>query len=317
MTARRLRDGFAVVVAIAIAVVVWAFVGAATLAAQESKNAGPPAESLSRAKELYLSAAYDEALELLDGLPGETTPAMAMEIAQYRVFCLMALGRADEARKVIEAMVSNDPFYRMPDGQTPPRIRTAFQDTRRAMLPKLAQRRYADAKAAFDKKDPRAAEQFDKVLALLDDPELKGTPSFADLRTVATGFRDLSKAAAAPPPAPPPPAAAPAVETAALPERPAGVAQAPVVIIPPVAISQTLPPWTASVLDQSRTYSGTIAVLVNAQGNVASARIQRSVHPRYDADLLRAAQTWKYRPATRNGVPTEYEKIVEIQLKPK
>jgi hypothetical protein len=32
--------------------------------------------------------------------------------------------------------------------------------------------------------------------------------------------------------------------------------------------------------------------------------------------LLAIARTWKYRPATINGAPVAYLKIVEIQLQP-
>jgi TonB family protein len=64
------------------------------------------------------------------------------------------------------------------------------------------------------------------------------------------------------------------------------------------------------------TYRGSVVVLINEVGDVASVTIQKSIHPTYDRDLLKIARTWKFRPATRNGVPTEYEKAVEIELKP-
>lgn len=273
------------------------------------------AQDFSRAKELYLSAAYDEALTLLDGLNEDSPAGSSIEIAQYRVFCLMALGRGDDAKKAIEGMVAMDPFYRLPDSQTPPRIRTAYQETRRTMLPALVQRRYAEAKAAFDEKDSSSADQFDQVLALLDDPDLKVSPTFGDLRTVAVGFRDLAKAAAAPPPpapAPPPPPAppAPAAEVAAPP------GPALVDIVPPVVIFQPMPQWTPLPQDRDRTFSGSVLVLVNEEGGVDSVTIQRSIHPQYDRQLLRIARTWKFKPATRNGAPTEFERVVEIQLRP-
>src|SRR5262245_51573334 len=57
MRARQIYHAFAVTVA------AWLFVAGASVAAQNT---------LSRAKELYLSAAYDEALAILDGLSGES-----------------------------------------------------------------------------------------------------------------------------------------------------------------------------------------------------------------------------------------------------
>lgn len=317
MTAWRMRDSAAVVLMVVTAALLR---GSPVVLGQEAGAAVPapvseaakPSQDFSRAKELYLSAAYDEALTLLDGLNEDSPAGSSIEIAQYRVFCLMALGRGDDAKKAIEGMVAMDPFYRLPDSQTPPRIRTAYQDTRRTMLPALVQRRYAEAKAAFDEKDPSAADQFDQVLALLDDPDLKASPTFDDLRTVAVGFRDLAKVAAAPPPAPaPPPPPAPAAAEVAAPPGPALLD-----IVPPVVIFQPMPQWTPQPQDRDRTFSGSVVVLVNEEGGVDSVTIQRSIHPQYDRQLLRIARTWKFRPATRNGAPTEFERTVEIQLRP-
>ena len=311
--------------------------GSAIFANQEPQAPAAGANPLARAKELYLSADYDQALSILEGILGEGSPASAAEAAQYRIFCLLALDRGDDAKKAIEGLIASDPFFRLSD-QASPRIRTIFQDTRKAMLPGLVQRRYAEAKAAFDKKDPQAAKQFDQVLTLLEDPDLKLTPALTDLRTVATGFRDLAKMAAVPPAAPapvavapPPPAAAPvaatpapapASQTTSAPP-PDGSPNSPISvrsqdsITPPVPIFQPLPQWVPTTLvDRAGAFSGTLVVTIDERGNVSAAEIRRSIHPQYDAELLRIAKTWRFKPAMRNGAPTTFEKVVEIQLKP-
>lgn len=311
--------------------------GSAIFANQEPQAPGAGASPLARAKELYLSADYDQALSLLEGILGEGAPASAAEAAQYRIFCLLALDRGDDAKKAIEGLIASDPFFRLSD-QASPRIRTIFQDTRKAMLPGLVQRRYAEAKTAFDKKDPQAAKQFDQVLTMLEDPDLKLTPALTDLRTVATGFRDLAKAAAVPPPAPapvavapPPPAAVPVAATPApspAPQAtsappPDGSPNSPISIrsqdsiTPPVPIFQQLPQWIPTKLaDRAMAFSGTLVITIDERGNVSSAEIQRSIHPQYDAELLRVAKTWRFKPAMRNGTPTTFEKVVEIHLNP-
>jgi hypothetical protein len=38
------------------------------------------------------------------------------------------------------------------------------------------------------------------------------------------------------------------------------------------------------------------------------------VHPVYDAMMLAATNNWTYRPATLDGVPVRYRKLVEISL---
>src|SRR5215471_12798791 len=175
--------------ALIIGLLVWLGLLPATARAQET---------LAHAKDLYLSAAYDEALAVLEQLKSQ--PATTTEVQQYRMFCLLALQRGDEARNAIEDIVTADPFYRPSETQTSPRILSVFQETRKAMLPGLVQRSYANAKALFEKKDPQALSQFELVLKLLDDPDLKNAAQLADMRTVVSGFRDLSKAMASAPP---------------------------------------------------------------------------------------------------------------------
>jgi TonB family protein len=277
----------------------------------------------SHAKELYLSAAYDEALMVLDRLQGEAPQDGGTEVAQYRVFCLLALNRRDEARQGIERMVDTDPFYRPSESQTPPRVLSVFQDTRKALLPAIVQRTYAEAKTAFERKDPQAAAQFDRVLKLIDDPDMQGVAQIADLRTVVSGFRDLSQARGTPPP----PAAAPATlgpqsvrlpAAADAPDRTdATPGRAPAGYTPPVVISQRIPPWTppASV-DARLGLRGSIRIVIDEKGRVDSATLEQSVHPLYDDRLLATARTWKYKPATLNGIPIPSTKIVEIQVQP-
>jgi TonB family protein len=272
-------------------------------------------DQLNRARELYQAAAYDEALVALNGATAD--PAEAVEIRQYRVLCLIALDRRDEAERAMAALVDESPFYRLPEDETSPRVRALFAEVRRSVLPGIVQRTYANAKAAFDRKDADAAERFDRVLALLNDPDLAGDASLADLATVAAGFRDLSRAAA---PAPVLPAAVgtspagqgPAAVAAAASAAPGSTAEvARGGIVPPIAISQVLPPIQTSM---AREWVGEIEVVIDAGGKVASARMIRSINPGYDTQLLRAARGWTYRPATRDGVPTQTVKLVNIRL---
>jgi len=283
-------------------------------------------DSLARAKELYLSAAYDEALVLLEQLKAEPQAASGNEVAQYRVFCLLALERSDEARKAIEDIVSADPSYRPSETLTSPRIRTVFENTRKALLPLLVQRRYAEAKASFERKDPKALTEFEQLLGLLDDPDVKTLPQFADLRTIAGGFLELSQARAAVLPVRPPPA--PQVEAPAAPQRmedrPVTIVDVPprrttdgsVGFVPPIVIAQPLPRWAPPSSVGRSGFKGSVEVTIDENGAVTSATLQQSVHPLYDDKLLAMARTWKYKPATRNGIPTAAVKVVEIQLQP-
>jgi TonB family protein len=289
--------------------------------------------SLARAKDFYASASYDEALQVLTSLRTRTsTTSESTEVAAYQVFCLVALGRNAEAKTTIEEMVRFDPLYHPPEAETSPRVRALYEDVRRPLLPEIVRTSYAKAKEAFDRKEmPIAAEGFDKVLKLLD--EVKATdPGMADLRTLATGFRDFSKAAAAPPP--PPPAATP--EPAPAPAPTATEVQATPAVITrnqqqqdaqvtygatdldvkkPVAINQALPAWRPeNPVEERQSYSGAIEILIGEDGKVISVTLVKSIHPRYDAVLLAAARKWEFRPATRNGKAVRYYYGLNVHL---
>jgi len=286
-------------------------------------------ETLVRAKDLYRSAAYDEALALLDGMPAVSAPADRVEASEYRVFCLIALDRKDEARSAIETMINADPFYHLPADQASPRVRSVFQEVRQALLPMIVQRTYNDAKAAFDRKDPQAAAAFERVIALLDDPDLKAAGTLADLRTVAKAFHDLSAAMAerpspaqSAPSSPRSAASATPVEAASAERASSPTAAASQIVydeaapnvVPPAVIDQTMPKWLPPAGSQIREWRGAIEVVIDEAGNVVSATMRSPIHPSYDWQLIKAAQSWKYRPATRNGVPARFVKVVTVRL---
>jgi len=273
-------------------------------------------DTLARAKTLYGDAAYEEALAVLDRLSTTPDPAEVAEIGGYRVFCFLALGRAEEARRAIELLVKTSPFYRPSDAVASPKTRAVFDDVRRRLLPGIVQDLYAKAKATFDAKQwAQAQQQFGDVIRLLDDPALTDWAGGSDLHTLATGFRDLSKQnaeaaerAALPPPQPVPPlpAAKPRIYTS---EDPT--------VTRPVAVSKTMPPWNPPSAAMARQeYRGMLELMIDETGAVTSAILRRSVHPAYDPALLRAARTWKFQPAMKEGAPVKYRDFMEIRLRP-
>jgi TonB family protein len=270
-------------------------------------------EALARAKELYASAAYDEALAVLDRLKTASSRKEAVEIAGYRVFCLLALGRSDEATHVIEAILKVDPLYRPSEAETSPRTRSVFEEVKRRVLPEIVQESYNRGKAAFDRRDFAVARlEFDRVLELLDDPIVARVSGMNDLRTLASGFRDLSKATAE--------------SDASAPSTPAPVtaASGPRIystddpgVVRPVPVSQQMPPWRPRTSAEARQAArGALELIIDEEGNVATAVVRESIHPAYDTALLQASRKWKYRPAMKAGVPVKYRELMAISLKP-
>jgi len=282
--------------------------------------------SLVAARDLYASARYDEALALLNGMrPADSSTGSDMKsVEQYRSLCLLALGRGSEAEKAIAAVVTADPAYQPSDSEASPRVRAAFSEVRKRLLPQIAGSRYTAAKESFDRKNFAAAEgQFRELLALLDDPDMGG--KLPDLRILVAGFVDLSAAAAAPaaaPPAapeprpePPPPvptSAAAATQQSTPPGQRVYSADEPGIVLP-VPIKQEVPQVPAQVLSQTRE-RGLLEIVIDEQGRVTGLNLRITLHPIYDTLLMAAARDWKYQPATLNGRPVKFRKMMQITV---
>ena len=308
MVTRKLGKGF-VVVSLGIAL-------AGPLATRAFAQDGGP---IAAARDLYASARYDEALALLNGLrPQEAGNTVNMRsIEQYRSLCLLALGRNAEAEVAIAAVVASDPMYLPTETEAAPRVRTAFSEVRQRQLPEIARSRYSAAKAAFDRKEyPAAEQQFRDLLKLIDDPDMGGR--LGDLRILVTGFVDLATAAAAPPPAPEPTRPEPRREEPPAPSPPAFDPQKIFSsedegIVGVTAIRQEVPRVPVQLSSQTRE-RGILEVTIDEQGRVIQARLRLSLHPIYDSQILAATRDWRYQPATLNGRPVKFRKIIQITV---
>ena len=271
---------------------------------------------LERVRALYASAAYEDALSAISTVPDSNIKS---DLEVYRVSCLVALGRTVEAQKAVDALVTVRPTYRPDPSEASPRIQELFKTSRRQLLPGIARRLYADAKGAMERKERDAAIQgFSEVLRLLEDDDAPQADLVSELRLLASGFLELSRAlpGAAPAPAPAP---APSVSSNVRPPVDSTSAPRATSILPdmpPQVISQTLPAWQpVQTGAKSFEFHGAVKVSISAEGKVESVVITDPVEYSYDKLLLKAAQTWLYRPAMRNGVAVPSEKTVEITLK--
>lgn len=283
--------------------------------ASRAAAARSDAASMTTARELYAAARYDEALAVLNGLRGrEGSPAETKVIEQYRSLCLLALGRAEEAEAAIAAVVTADPFFAPTESEASPRVRAAFSDVRNRLLPGLVTAHYAAAKQAYDRREHAVAEKmFRELITLLDDPQMRGR--MPDLRVLAAGFLDLAAAAAAPPPAPKPepkpePPAPPAPVVPVPPRVYTGDEPG---IVAPATIRQELPKIPAAITGLTKD-KGVLDLTIDEQGRVITMTLRSSIHPMYDTMLLGAVKEWKYRPATLNGKPVRFRKVLQVTL---
>ena len=322
---------------------------AAPLAAQEG-GASATRDALAAAQVLYANARYDDALKAFDALKaagGHPTPAV-IAIEQGRAFCLLALDRTADAQEAIEAMVRLDPSYMPAEDDASPKIRAAFRDVRRKTLAGVLQTVYERAKQAYERKAyEEAAAGFGQVLQLLEDPDLVlDAGPRADMRLVGRAFADLAKAASAPPAAPaqPPvsPTGAPPTGGAGTPGAGAGAtrggeasgAPSPVdgrggargsapagplydaasedVTAPvPVRTGVRVPEVLQRALPTSDVV---VEIVVSTDGAVESATIRQAPDAVFGALVTRAVMDWRYKPATRAGVPVRYRLMTRVVL---
>jgi hypothetical protein len=247
-------------------------------------------------RQLYESAEYDKALAVMDAIESPDMPReLARDRALYQALCLLALDRRSDAEARVETAVLVDPLFR-PGDDLAPRVRTLVQSVRDRLRPRLAQDHYRIGKAMFDQKNFQGAlEEFSVVARLVD--EASGRPNadgLADIQTLAAGFADLARRQ--------------------LEAAPPSAASSASTIVPPVTISQQLPPWPRGLLGVHGHLTGMLEVLVTARGDVGSVTLVRGLHPTYDAMLLAAAKQWTYRPATRDGQPVAYQKRLAVSV---
>jgi TonB family protein len=254
-------------------------------------------------KDLYAAAAYEDALSAIAKLD---TGTVNPEAEQYRVFCLVALGRIDDADQVVETLLRARPEYRPDPTQASPRIQALFAQVRRRIGPALVKHKYQEARAAMEQKDRESAiDQFETMIRLADDPDIRTDSSVAELKELGSGFLELSRAM----PAKPKPASEPAAAAAAPPARSN-------VIVPPVIVQQRLPAWVPDPNSRATEFRGAVRVQISAEGKVVAAEMVKSLHPAYDQMLLRAARGWLYEPARKDGVAIAMEKTVEVTVTP-
>jgi hypothetical protein len=289
-------------------------------------------DPLSAAKDLYASAAYEDALSALARVK-EGAPDLAQQVDQYRAFALFALGRNAEAEAVVEAVIRRDPLVKPDSRDASPRITTMFAQVRKRLLPDLIRDGYRDARATIDKGDLEGAvPQLRQVRSMLDEIKTIGasTDAMADLGVLVDGFLDLAKsvaerkaaadaeaakAAAKAAAEPPLAAAAPAAAETIVSRPPPIYSSIDSEVKPPGVLRQQLPTIPHSV---ARTLvgkpSGIVEVTINEKGRVEKVLMREPVDPVFDAVIVQAARLWEYRPATKGGQPVKYLKRIAVAV---
>jgi hypothetical protein len=296
-------------------------------------------DRLSAARDLYSSASYEEALAALTTIAASAPQEVALEAHQYRAFSLFALGRTAEAEQVAEMSIRLNPLGKVSEAETSPRIASMFTAVRKRVLPAVIRDEYRVARAAIDRKDMKAAEPHLTLASrLLTEVKSMGIAddTLSDLSLVIDGFLGLSRAVDQPQPVAKPttqPAAGPMAATGTANAAGAnpgagGAAPAPAAAKPqvhfgpatsrltlPVTLRQQSPELPRNVTTLMTGLAGrslVLSVVINERGDVDDVSIVQPLLSVYDTLVARAARQWKYEPATLDGVPVKYRKVLTV-----
>jgi TonB family protein len=277
-------------------------------------------DPIGAAKDLYASAAYEEALSALTSVTEHSAPDVVHQADQYRAFCLFALGRNAEAESAAESAIRHDPLAQLDQQDASPRIEAMFTLVRKRLLPGLIRDAYRTARAATEKGDLAAGvQQLTAVRSMLDQAKHLNAwdEALDDINLLVDGFLELSRIPAERGPAVVPlsqqPAAQAPVPGTDHPEGNASVIRsysAPDAdVTAPVVVRQEIPvvPRSlASMMDAGRKKSGILEITIDEAGAVQHAFMREPVNPMFDAWVIEAARSWQYRPARREGVSVRY-----------
>ena len=82
-------------------------------------------------------------------------------------------------------------------------------------------------------------------------------------------------------------------------------------VVPPVVVRESWAPLAGVFAVRT----GVVEVVIDETGSVAAATMTVAVNAVYDRLAVATALRWHYRPATVNGVPVKFRKVILLDLK--
>jgi len=83
-------------------------------------------------------------------------------------------------------------------------------------------------------------------------------------------------------------------------------------ITQPIPIYEPNPPYSEQARKAKYQGSVVLSIVVDVQGLVRNVRVVKPLGLGLDEEAVKTVQTWKFKPATRNGVPVPVQVLVEV-----
>lgn len=83
----------------------------------------------------------------------------------------------------------------------------------------------------------------------------------------------------------------------------------------PVAIQEVKPQYPKDALKEKRQGTVWLTIEVKADGTVGDVRVTQTLSARLDAEAVKAAKQWRFKPATKDGKAVRVETQLEMTFK--
>jgi TonB family protein len=83
----------------------------------------------------------------------------------------------------------------------------------------------------------------------------------------------------------------------------------------PVAVSKVDPGYPPDLIESRVEGVVVLYAVIRTDGTVTDIRVIHGSHPRLDQSAMRALARWRFRPATRSGLPVDLEAVVQIPFR--
>jgi hypothetical protein len=270
---------------------------AAAPAATPSKTAPPPVEA-ARDRERPMRADAPPRRERAgnrdpDAVAAPPPPpsATAVRETERRAEALIAGGQSIEAAMAFDALVMSNPLYEPKRYQLTPEAYTAFEASRRALLPTIAQREHDRARTAMTAGNhERALASGNLALAILDRIEAPQLEGLREQTTELIQEATLAKLSA---------------EEIIYGPGSQGV-------VPPRPLSRQFP--LSGPVEVPPHRIGTLEMIIGKAGDVEFVKLHTPLNRYHERMVVSAAKAWRYTPATKAGKPVRFRVTVRINL---
>lgn len=83
---------------------------------------------------------------------------------------------------------------------------------------------------------------------------------------------------------------------------------------PPMPLRTSAPSYPSQLKRDGVTGMVAVSIMVDEQGNVQEAKVEKSSNPGFDQAALEAVTKWKFKPAKKAGAPVSVKVVIPVKF---